>query len=185
MSHSQPPGSHQSTGRLVVIVVGILIGVVLLCVGGLAVAGYYFASRFEVRRELDAQGREKTVRLETPFGRLRVDKGTPVDPERLGIPLYPGATVSDRGRSTRLDLDLDIADQYLRVIAVEMETPDPAEKVIEFYRQTGVDFVFSRRSDGKVEFRWEEGALKKVVAIVGRGGKTRISLAHVGEPEAN
>jgi len=179
MSRSGPP-----TGRLVAVVVGVILAIGVLTVGGLAVAGYVFASKVRVDTIRDDKGRE-TIKVETPLGRLRLDHAEAVDPARLDIPVYPGATVRGRDAGARVDLDLDFADKRLRVLAVEMETEDPAEKVVEFYRESAADFVFSQKKDGRVEFKWERGELKKVVAIVEKAGKTRISLANIGEPEAN
>ena len=178
--------SDASTGRLVAIVVGVVVGVVLLTIGGLLVAGYYFASKVHVSETRDELGREKTIRVETPFGRLRVEKQQEVDPKLLGIPIYPGATVM-KGESSgaRVDLDLDFAEKYVRVVAVKMETDDPFDNVVSFYRTEVADFVFSQKESGNVEFRWEHGELKKLVVITERRGKTRISLAKIGEPEAN
>jgi len=179
MTSSGPP-----TGRLVAVVVGVILMIGILTVGGLAVAGYFFASKVKVSTVRDAEGREKTVRVETPFGRFRLDQEH-VDPKRLEIPLYPGAVIRENDSGARVDLDVDFADKKFRVLAVELETVDPAEKVIEFYREAAADFVFSRKKEGKVEFRWERGGLQKVVGIVEKEGKTRISLANIGEPEAN
>ena len=179
MTSSGPP-----TGRLVAVVVGVILTIGILTVGGLVVAGYIFASKVKVSADRDAQGRERTVRVETPLGRFRLDQDH-VDPKRLDIPLYPGAVVRDDDSGARVDLDLDFADKKFRVLAVELETADPVDKVIEFYREAAADFVFSRKREGKVEFRWERGGLHKVVGIVEKEGKTRISLANIGEPEAN
>ena len=182
-----PPGpTGNSTGRLVAIVVGVVLGVALLTIGGLVALSYVFASKVRVVTTRDREGREESVKLETPFGRLRVDKNTQIDPRLLGIPIYPGAkAVEGDSGGARVDLDLEFADKSLRVVALEMETPDPAEKVIAFYRENAADFVFSEKSDGKVEFEWKHGQLKKAIGIRARRGKTRISLANIGEPEAN
>jgi hypothetical protein len=169
------------TGRLVAIVVGVILAIGVLTVAGLAVAGYVFASKVNVQTSRD----EKTVRVETPFGNLRLDRAEQVDPKLLDIPLYPRAEVRPREAGARLDLDLDFADKRLRVLAVEMETTDPIEKVVAFYREAAADFVVIRKQDDRFEFRWERGSLKKVVGIVEKQGKTRISLANIGEPEAN
>ena len=182
MNDARPP---MPTGRLVAIVVGVIFVIAFLTIGGLAVAGYVFAKRIHVTETRDEQGREKTLQVETPLGRLRVDQGDRVDPKLLNIPLYPGAVALEPRHGARVDVDLDFADKRLRVLAVEMETPDEVEKVIEFYREAAADFVFSKKDHGRVQFRWEHGNLQKIVGIVEKGGKTRISLAHIGEPEAN
>jgi len=175
-----------STGRLVAIVVGVIFAIGMLTVAGLAVAGFVFASKVRVSTVQDEQGREKTVKLDTPFGSLRVDQEHRIDPQSLGIPIYPGATVTRQGAGgARVSLDLDFADQSLQVAALEMETPDRVDKVAEFYQDRAADFLITRHASGKVEFLWERGRLKKVVALEERRGRTRIALARIGAPEAN
>jgi hypothetical protein len=179
------PPAEASTGRLVAIVIGVVVGVILLTVAGLLIVGYIFASKFHVTTARDEQGQERTMKVETPFGRFRVQKQG-VDPKLLGIPLYPGATVAkDDTSGARVDLDLDFADKSMRVLAVKMETSDPFDKVVDFYRNEAAEFALIRKSDRDVEFHWERGQLKKVVAIEQRHGNTRIALANIGEPEAN
>lgn len=179
------PGAPSGGGRIVAIVLAVVFGIMLLTVGGLVVVCYIFASKVSVTASRDQFGRGKTIRVETPFGRLRVEKQEDVDPRLLGIPIYPGATVM-KGETggARVDLDLDFADKYVRVLAVKMETSDPFDKVVEFYRDEAADFVFSRKQE-RAEFRWEHDELKKLVVVTDRNGKTRISLAKIGEPEAN
>lgn len=174
------------TGRLVFIVVGVIFGVAALCVGGLLVAGYFFASKVNFTTVHDEQGREQAFKIETPLGRLRVDTRGHVDPHKLGIPLYPGATAATVDMTAaRVDLDLDFADKSLRVMATELETPDPFDKVVAFYHEQAADFTFTQKGSEKAEFIWRQSGLKKIVGIRERGGKTRISLASIGEPEAN
>ncbi len=181
-----PPRSGPPSGRPVVIVVAVIFSIVFLALGGLVVAGFVLASKVHVTTVEDPGGRPKSVRIETPFGRLRVDTQQQVDPKQLGIPIYPGAVVVAEGHhQARVDLDLDFADHSLRVLATEMETPDPFDKVVDFYHDEAADFIYSKKDSGKAEFIWQRGRLKKVAAIRESGGKTRISLASVGEPEAN
>ena len=182
-----PPGpSGNSTGRLVAIVVGVVLGIVVLTIGGLVALSYLVATNVQVATTKDADGHEESLKLDTPFGRLRVERNNQVDPKLLDIPIYAGATVVEGdSHGARVDLDLDFADKSLRVVALEMETSDPAEKVIAFYRQSAPDFIFSEKSDGKAEFAWKQGEMRKIIGIRERGGKTRISLANIGEPEAN
>jgi hypothetical protein len=180
-----PPPSNHSARRVVVIIAGAFLVLGLLAVAGLAVAGYYLARHVHVTTETGPGGQEETIRVETPLGRLRVDKEENVDPELLDLPIYPGATVVPGKSPARVDLDLEFADKYLRVMAVEMETSDPLQKVVEYYRQEAPEFAFSRKRGGGVELALYREGVRKVIAIVQRGDKTRIALANVGEPEAN
>ena len=172
-----------SAHRVVAVIVGAVLVVGFLAVGGLVFAAYFFSSRVHVTRS-GARG-DETVRVETPFGRMRVDKNNDVDPEVLDIPLYPGAKVVQEGHSARVELDFDFADKALRITAVEMETPDAFDKVVAFYRQAAPDFSFSEKAGGKVELLWQKGGQKKVIGLVKRQDKSRIALANIGEPEGN
>ena len=179
------PRTHPSTGRLAAIVAAVIAGVFLLMAAGLFLVGYRFASRIRISSAPDGR-RDGTVRIETPLGNLRVQKQAEIDPKLLGIPLYPGAAaVEGKGVGARVDLDLDFADKSLRVVAVQMETADPIDKVVAFYRQEASDYSFNQKSGEAAEFHWSEGPWKKIIAIRERRGKTNISLANVGEPEAN
>ena len=185
---AMPAPSRQGmpTGRLVAIVVAVIFGVAALGLIGVIAAGFFLFPRVHVNTVRDEQGRERSIRVETPFGRLRVERGSDVDPAHLGIPIYPGAGVVDKDTSGgRVQLDLDFAEQNLQVMAVTMETSDPFDKVVDFYREEAADFVFSRKANGSVEFIWKEGRLKKIVALRERNQKTRIALANIGEPEGN
>jgi hypothetical protein len=172
-----------SAHRVVAVIVGAVLVVGLLAVGGLVFAAYFFSSRVHVTKS-GTRG-DETVRVETPFGRVRVDKNSEVDPETLDIPLYPEAKVVRGGHSARVELDLDFADKALRIMAIEMETPDAFDKVVAFYRQAAPDYSFNEKAGGKVELLWQREGQKKVIGIVRRQDQTRIALANIGEPEGN
>ncbi|GEM_PF-996693 len=183
-----PPRSsaEPSTGRLVVIAAGVLAGIVVLTLGGLGIVSYLFVSRIHVARTQRGRGGNAALRIETPLGSVRVDKQDSVDPKLLGIPLYPGAVVvPGEAGGARVDLDLDFADKSFRVAAVQMETSDPMDKVVSFYRSEASDFALRFESHGHAEFRSSRGGIKKVIGIAAQHGKTRISLANIGAPEAN
>ena len=180
-----PAAPGPSTGRLVVIVVGVVFGIVLLTAAGLGIAGFIFASKVHVTHVTGENGEEKGVKIDTPLGRVRVEKGRDVDPKSLDLPIYPGAKVIERDMGARVDLDLDFADKSLQVLVVKLETADPFSKVVDFYKDAATDFAFVRKSGDHVVFHCERSGLKKVVAIEDRHGATRIVLANIGEPEAN
>jgi hypothetical protein len=173
-----------SAHRVVAVIIGAVLVVGFLVVGGLVFAAYFFSSRVHVTRT-GTHGEDETVRVETPFGRVRVDKDREVDPATLDMPLYPEAKVVRGGHSARVELDLDFADKALRIMAVEMETPDPFDKVVAFYRKAAPDYSFSEKADGKVELLSQQGGQKRVIGISQRQGYTRIALANIGEPEGN
>jgi hypothetical protein len=88
-----------------------------------------------IHTEKDANGKEKNVQVETPFGGIHVntDQTTASD---LGLPVYPGAApVKDKDNNKSADVHLGFGEWQLRVRAVSYETPDSQEKVTAFYKK--------------------------------------------------
>ena len=88
-----------------------------------------------IRTEKDANGEEKKVQIDTPFGGLHVntDQTTAAD---LGLPVYPGAEqvkADDKHKSA--DVHLGFGDWELRVRAVSYATRDSQDQVIAFYKK--------------------------------------------------
>jgi hypothetical protein len=83
----------------------------------------------------DANGEEKNVQVDTPFGGVHVntDQTTATD---LGLPVYPGAViVKDEDKHKSADVHLGFGEWELRVRAVNYETSDSQEKVADFYKK--------------------------------------------------
>ena len=88
-----------------------------------------------VRTEKDANGDEKNVQVDTPFGGVHVntDQLTAAD---LGLPIYPGAQPmkgDDKHKSA--DVHMGFGEWQLRVRAVSYGTPDAKDKVVAFYKK--------------------------------------------------
>jgi hypothetical protein len=82
-----------------------------------------------------ANGKEKKVQVDTPFGGIHVntDQTTAAD---LGLPVYPGAqTVQDDDDHKSADVHMGFGSWELRVKAVSYSTPDSRDKVIAFYKK--------------------------------------------------
>jgi len=100
---------------------------------GLALSGGVSGCRVHVDK--DANGQEKNVRVDTPFGGVHVntDQTTALD---LGLPAYPGAVaVKDNDKHKSADVHLGFGEWELRVRAVSYETTDSQEKVADFYKK--------------------------------------------------
>jgi hypothetical protein len=100
---------------------------------GLALAAGLAGCR--IHTEKSANGEDKNVQVDTPFGGIHVntDQTTAVD---LGLPVYPGAvavTGDDQHKSA--DVHLGLGEWELRVRAVSYETSDSQEKVTAFYKK--------------------------------------------------
>jgi hypothetical protein len=104
-----------------------------LLVAGLALSIGLAACRVNVQK--DADGKEKTVQVDTPFGGVHVntDQTTAAD---LGLPAYPGSQiVTDNDKDKSADVHLGFGEWELRVRAVNYATPDTREQVTAFYKK--------------------------------------------------
>jgi hypothetical protein len=103
-------------------------------VAGLAVAAG-LTGCFRVHVDKDANGEDKNVQVDTPFGGVHVntDQTSAAD---LGLPLYPGAqTVKGDDKHKSADVHLGFGDWELRVRAVSYGTPDTQAQVTAFYKK--------------------------------------------------
>jgi hypothetical protein len=83
----------------------------------------------------DANGQEKNVQVDTPFGGVHVntDQITAAD---LGLPVYPGAEIAkDKEHDKSADVNMGFGEWTLRVRAVNYATPDSQDKVTAFYKK--------------------------------------------------
>jgi hypothetical protein len=100
---------------------------------GLALAVGVVGCRIHVDK--DANGQEKTVQVDTPFGGIHVNKDQ-TSAADLGLPVYPGAeVVKDNDHDKSADVHMGFGEWQLRVRAVSYDTTDSQEKVVEFYKK--------------------------------------------------
>ena len=90
---------------------------------------------FRVHVDKDANGDDKNVQVDTPFGGVHVntDQTSAAD---LGLPVYPGAQVikgDDKHQSA--DVHLGFGEWELRVRAVSYGSTDSPDKVTDFYKK--------------------------------------------------
>lgn len=93
------------------------------------------ASGCRVQVDKGADGSDKNVRVDTPFGGVHVntDETTASD---LGLPAYPGAQIiRDKDNDKSADVNLGFGEWTLRVKAVNYSTPDSQDKVEAFYKK--------------------------------------------------
>jgi hypothetical protein len=103
-------------------------------VAGLALAAGVTGC-FRVHVEKDANGQDKNVQVDTPFGGVHVntDQTTASD---LGLPLYPGAqAIRDNDKHESADVHIGFGEWQLRVRAVSYASPDTKEQVMAFYKK--------------------------------------------------
>jgi hypothetical protein len=104
-----------------------------ILLAGLALASGLAGCRVQVDK--GANGEDKNVQVDTPFGGIHVntDQTTATD---LGLPVYPGAKqVADDDKHKSADVHLGFGEWELRVRAVSYATSDTKEQVTAFYKK--------------------------------------------------
>ena len=82
-----------------------------------------------------ANGEDKTVQVDTPFGGVHVNTDQ-VSASDLGLPVYPGAeSVKGDDNHKSADVHLGFGEWQLRVRAVTYATTDSKEQVTAFYKK--------------------------------------------------
>src|SRR5580700_7988372 len=85
-----------------------------------------------VHVDKDANGQEKNVQVDTPFGGVHVNTNQ-TSASDLGLPVYPGASqVADDDKHKSADVHLGFGEWELRVRAVSYGTHDSEDKVTAF-----------------------------------------------------
>lgn len=93
-----------------------------------------FAVGCHVQVDKGKNGEDKTVRIDTPLGGLHV-RSDQTSAGDLGLPVYPGAQINpDNEGDKSADVHLGFGQWQLRVQVVSYDTPDPQDKVIQFYK---------------------------------------------------
>ena len=166
------------------ILAGFLIaGVVIICI--VIASGLFVARSVKVSSAENGDG--KDVSIDTPAGHLEVrahEKST----WAADVPVYPGARArKDDGGNATVEWTSNTGrnDKGFSVSAAEMTTPDPADKVVEFYKSQLPTWVIVHENDGEVRLELKEGGYKRFVAIHGKADGTHIGVASVGEPASN
>src|SRR5277367_4056187 len=102
---------------------------------GVGLAAMLAASGCRVHVDKDANGKEKNVQVDTPFGGVHVNTDQ-TSASDLGLPVYPGAELDNGDDNHKsADVHLGFGEWQLRVKAVSYRTPDDRDKVAAFYKK--------------------------------------------------
>ena len=105
----------------------------ILLLVGLALTPWTTGCRVHVDK--DANGQEKNVQVDTPFGGVHVDTND-LTASDLGLPIYPGSDiVKDKEGNKSADVHMGFGEWQLRVRAVSYSSADPQDKVVAFYKK--------------------------------------------------
>jgi len=90
------------------------------------------ACSINVKKEKN--GQDKQVDITTPVGGIHVSKG--VNPEDVGIAVYPGATLNEKGNGEDKSANVNLSSfgYGLKVVALEYESKDSPDKVVAYYK---------------------------------------------------
>lgn len=116
------------------------------------------------------------------MGDIRVDARDHLNPEAVGIPVYPGAT---KDKDNTGGAFVDIGDNQFSVSAASFETSDSAQQVRDFYHQQLPHWIFTQKSGDKTEIEMSKEGYKRIVAIEERHGRTHIGIVSFGKPGVN
>jgi hypothetical protein len=92
------------------------------------------AAGCRVRVDKNAEGEDKKVQIDTPFGGVHVDTNQTTAAD-LGLPVYPGAQLVEHQSSKSADVHLGFGHWELRVKAANYSVTDSSDKVVAFYRK--------------------------------------------------
>lgn len=87
-----------------------------------------------VHTDRNADGDEKNVRIDTPFGGVHVATDA-IKAADLGLPAYPGAEPVTDDKHKSADVHVGFGEWQLRVRAVSYSSTDSREKIVAFYRK--------------------------------------------------
>lgn len=180
------PPIQERKGNLVWWLLGLLlVSLAILLIGAFLVAQYFLRS-VQVSREGDQ------VAISTPAGDIHVDKSGPAE---TGLPVFPGAEVSERGAAVELTPP---GEDPVSILVARYRTQAPLAEVDNWYReQLGRDFVregpgrtdrkarifgVDIRSDDTV-FVSEGDEQMRVIALRRQGLYTEIALVRVSRRE--
>ena len=90
------------------------------------------ACSINVKKEKN--GEDKQVDINTPMGGIHVSKE--VNPEDVGIAVYPGATLKEKGNGEDKSANVNLSSFGfgLKVVALQYESKDSPDKVVAYYK---------------------------------------------------
>ncbi len=186
MSTPQTPLPQKSSNNLWVWLLGLAAAGILILGTGAFVATRYLVRSVEVNRA------SSSVEINTPVGTLKAAKDDNANP---GLPVYPGAKLSQPGGTIELTTPNE---ESVSLTAAHYRTIDPIEKVDAWYReQLSLDFkregpgVMVRKkningvvvSSNDIAYISEKDDFVRVVALKKQFNAVEIALLRAGKPE--
>ena len=164
-----PPAKKGSSAVKIILMV-----LAAFCVLGLTVVGVigYFGYKVAQQVKVEQEGGE--TRVETPMGSVETSKDPKEIAEELDVEIYPGATPLREGSSS-------VTFGGMKVATAVFETPDPSQKVYEFYKQEIRNPTMVSSDGDKHTIMAGDKNNFLTIVIEGHGDKTRITIARTGK----
>jgi len=159
-----------------------------LSVVTLGIAGLIGVTAFLLFRNVHVYTRgfePDRISIDTPAGSLDIARHSGFDASQAGVPVYPGAHPRNSGGSAVVEWTSRNGKEDKGFSVSEFVSPDPFDKVVEYYRGKLPDWSFEREHDGSVKFELDERDGKHFIGIERKDDGTHIGLASVGDPAAN
>ena len=108
----------------------------------------------------EANGEDKKVDIETPFGGIHVNKDA--DPRDTGLAVFPGARPVEKeedGNQKSANVNLSAGPFGIKVVAVEFQSNAAPEKIVSFYKDqlkkygTVLECRTTYRADASVNYK--------------------------------
>ncbi len=99
------------------------------------IAALLLVAACSVNVKKEANGEDKQVDINSPFGGIHVNKQA--DATETGLAVYPGARLRERdsdGSDKSANVNISGFGYGIKVVALEYESDDPPAKVLAFYR---------------------------------------------------
>ena len=94
------------------------------------------SSGCRIRSEKGANGEDKSVQIDTPFGGVHVNTNDTTAAD-LGLPLYPGAELDrDDNKHQSADVHMGFGEWQLRVRVAPYLSTDSQDKIVAFYKKS-------------------------------------------------
>ena len=183
MPHSAPRKDPRPDQRRGGIITGLLFAGFMVFMA-LLVAGVVVTRSVRVRTADGAGGKDITI--DTPGGHLNIRARDRMNPEVVGIPVYPGAWRANGAGGASFEWSSSNGDRKdLSVIGGEYRTRDSAHEVLEFYRKQLPSLLIVSETNHATNLEYKDGGIKRIISISERDGETRIGVASIGGRESN
>ncbi len=182
MNMAPPRRDNNAVWWILGIVAG---GIMLMVVFGLALAGMFL-------HRVHLHSSEKNVDVQTPVGEFKVDTDSS---HHTGLPLYPGATLSDNNNGNA-HVELSFDDNGVGLAVETYKTDDSLDDVSAWYQKqlgpsfrretpkaNGMPHHTNVDSNADIAYVDDKGNGARVVALTQEDHGVKINLVRVGKRE--